>query len=122
MRDPLYPTLYQINTRVWLTELSKQLGRPATLDDVADSDSTGSPSWGLTGSGSWACGKPAGWPARLTDQPGMAKEFQETLPDLREKTSPVRVSRSPDTRCSRPGQGERFARGCESACASAACG
>ncbi len=33
---PLYPALYQINTRVWLTELSRMLGRPATLDDIPD--------------------------------------------------------------------------------------
>jgi hypothetical protein len=31
-----YPSLYQINTRVWLTELSQKLGRPATLDDIPD--------------------------------------------------------------------------------------
>lgn len=30
------PCLFQVNTRVWLTELSKQLRRPATLDDVPD--------------------------------------------------------------------------------------
>ena len=30
------PSLYQINTRVWLTELSRRIGRPATLDDVPD--------------------------------------------------------------------------------------
>ena len=29
-----YPVLYQINTRVWLTELSATLGRRATLDDI----------------------------------------------------------------------------------------
>jgi hypothetical protein len=28
---PRYPSLYQINTRVWLTELSRKLGRPAML-------------------------------------------------------------------------------------------
>ena len=33
-----YPSLYQINTRVWLTELSQQLGRSATLDDIPDGD------------------------------------------------------------------------------------
>ena len=27
---PLYPSFYQINTRVWLTELAQQLGRPAS--------------------------------------------------------------------------------------------
>ena len=30
------PSLYQINTRVWLQELGSALGRPATLDDVPD--------------------------------------------------------------------------------------
>ncbi len=29
-----YPSLYQINTRVWLRELSEHLGRPATLADI----------------------------------------------------------------------------------------
>jgi hypothetical protein len=36
MRTPRYPSLYQINTRVWPTELSQPLGRPATLDDIPD--------------------------------------------------------------------------------------
>ena len=27
MAEPRYPSLYQINTRVWLTELSRKLGR-----------------------------------------------------------------------------------------------
>ena len=36
--DPRYPSLYQINTRVWLTELSRALGRRATLDDVPDAE------------------------------------------------------------------------------------
>jgi hypothetical protein len=38
MLQPLYPALYQINTRVWLTELSGPLGRRATLDDVPDAE------------------------------------------------------------------------------------
>ena len=33
-----HPLLYQINTRVWLTELSTSLGRPATLDDIPDAE------------------------------------------------------------------------------------
>jgi hypothetical protein len=28
------PLLYQINTRVWLTRLSQELGRTAALDDL----------------------------------------------------------------------------------------
>ena len=35
---PLSPSLYQINTRVWLTELSRALGRRATLDDMPDAE------------------------------------------------------------------------------------
>src|SRR3954466_8432953 len=33
-----YPALYQSNTRAWLTELSRTLRRPATLDDIPDAD------------------------------------------------------------------------------------
>jgi hypothetical protein len=32
----LYPSLYQVNTRVLIYELEKDLGRPATLDDIGD--------------------------------------------------------------------------------------
>jgi L-Lysine epsilon oxidase N-terminal len=33
-----YHSLFQINTRVWLTELSRQMGRAATLDDIPDAE------------------------------------------------------------------------------------
>ena len=35
---PKYPSLYQINTRVWLTELSRDLDHRATLDDIPDAE------------------------------------------------------------------------------------
>jgi hypothetical protein len=35
---PRYPTLYQVNTRVYLTELGRSLGRAATLDDIPDTE------------------------------------------------------------------------------------
>jgi len=38
MSGPRYPSLYQINTRVRLTELSQAMGRPATLDDIPDAE------------------------------------------------------------------------------------
>ena len=38
MHEPLYPSLYQVNTRVWLTEFAKSRGRPATLDDIPDAE------------------------------------------------------------------------------------
>jgi hypothetical protein len=33
-----YPVLYQINTRAWLTELSRVLGRSSTLNDIPDAE------------------------------------------------------------------------------------
>lgn len=36
MANPRYPALFQVNTRVYLNQLSSGLGRPATLDDVPD--------------------------------------------------------------------------------------
>jgi hypothetical protein len=38
MNGPLYPSLYQINTRIRPTDLSRDLRRPATLDDIPDAD------------------------------------------------------------------------------------
>jgi hypothetical protein len=38
MRKQLCPSLYQVNTRASLTELSRALSRPATLDDVPDAE------------------------------------------------------------------------------------
>jgi len=35
---PHYPSPYQINTRVRLTELSRALGRTATLDDISNAE------------------------------------------------------------------------------------
>ena len=33
-----YPSLYQMNTRVWLTEFSRNLGRRCSLEDIPDSE------------------------------------------------------------------------------------
>jgi hypothetical protein len=84
--SPLYPALYQINTRVWLTALSRVLGRPATLDDIPDAELDR-----LAGAGFdwiwflsvWQTGPAAQQVSR--SNPGWRKEFQETLPDLREE-------------------------------------
>ena len=85
MRDPLYLSLYQINTRVWLTELSRAFGRPATLDDIPDDDLDRFASvgfdwvWFLS---VWQNG-PAGRRVSRAN-PEWRKDFEETLPDLRE--------------------------------------
>jgi glycosidase len=86
MSDLRYPSLYQINTRVWLTELSRMLGRAATLDDVPDADLDRLAEqgfdwvWFLS---VWQTG-PAGQQVSRANAE-WRKEFQETLPDLREE-------------------------------------
>ena len=83
MPNSLSPSLYQINTRVWLTELSKSLGRPATLDDIPDTelDRLAQMSfdwvWFLS---VWQTGPTGQWVSRANQE--WRREFEETLPDL----------------------------------------
>jgi len=89
MQQPLHPSLYQINTRVWLTEIGRGLGRPATLDDIPDAELDRLAKvgfdwiWFLS---VWKTG-PAGQSVSRTN-PEWRREFQETLPDLREEDIP----------------------------------
>jgi hypothetical protein len=89
MADPHYPSLYQINTRVWLTDLSRTLGRPATLDDIPDAELDRLAKqgfdwiWFLS---VWQTGLAAQKVSR--NNPEWRREFQETLPDLREEDIP----------------------------------
>ena len=86
MREPLYPSLYQINTRVWLTELSRALGRPATLDDMPDADLDRVAGMGFDWVwflSVWRTG-PAGQRVSRANRE-WRREFEETLPDLREE-------------------------------------
>ena len=83
---PTYPALYQVNTRVWLTERSRTLGRPATLDDIPDADLDGIAGMGFDWIwllSVWRTGAAGQQASR--ENPGWRKEFQETLPDLREE-------------------------------------
>ncbi len=83
MTPPHYPSLYQINTRVWLTELGRPLGRPATLDDVPDAELD---HWAEMGFdwiwllSVWQTGSASQRVSR--GNPAWRKEFEETLPDL----------------------------------------
>ncbi len=83
MTNPRYPSLYQINTRVWLTELSRTLGRRATLDDIPDAalDHFAQQGfdwiWLLS---VWQTGPYA--QAISRKNPGWRREFEQTLPDL----------------------------------------
>jgi hypothetical protein len=84
-----YPSLYQINTRVWLTELSQRLGWRATLDDIPDTELDRLAQlgfdwvWFLS---VWQTGLAAQQVSRTN--PEWRREFQETLPDLREEDIP----------------------------------
>jgi hypothetical protein len=83
MGTPRYPSLYQINTRVWLTALARSLGRPATLDDIPDAELDR-----LAGMGFdwiwflsvWQTGAEGQRVSRTNLE--WRREFQETLPDL----------------------------------------
>lgn len=78
-----YPSLYQINTRLWLRELSGRLGRPATLADIPDEFLDHAASLGfnyLWFLGLWQTGA-AGRQISLS-HPEWLKEFQTTLPDF----------------------------------------
>ncbi len=80
---PDYKSLYQINTRVWLRELGRQLSRPATLDDVPDAELH---RWAALGFdwiwllSVWQTG-PAGQSVSR-GHAGWRTEFAETLDDL----------------------------------------
>lgn len=86
---PRYPSLYQINTRVWLTELSRTLGRRATLDDVPDAELDRVARLGFDWVwllSVWQTGPAA--QAISRSNPEWRHEFQETLPDLRDEDIP----------------------------------
>ena len=81
-----YRSLYQINTRVHLTQLSGRIGRPAELDDIRDDvlDTLAAQGfdwiWMLS---VWQTGA-AGQHVSRT-HPEWRRAFQDTLPDLREQ-------------------------------------
>ncbi|HAB19423.1 MAG TPA: alpha-amylase family glycosyl hydrolase [Verrucomicrobiota bacterium] len=86
MSTPAYPALYQINTRVWLTELSRNLGRVATLADIPDAELDQIAKQGLDWVwflSVWRTGLAGRQVSRSNEE--WRKEFQETLPDLREE-------------------------------------
>jgi hypothetical protein len=86
MGGPGYPALYQTNTRVWLAELSRGLGRPATLDDIPDAELDHFAGlgfdwiWFLS---VWQTGQAGQRVSR--SNPEWRREFERTLPDLREE-------------------------------------
>jgi hypothetical protein len=80
-----YPTLYQINTRIWLGELSRQMNKAATLADVPDACldqfARAGFDW-LWLLGVWQNG--AASKAVSLSQPRWRSEYRNTLPDFSE--------------------------------------
>jgi hypothetical protein len=82
---PKYPTLYQVNTRVYLTELSRTLGRAATLDDFPEKELDRFASLGFDWIwllSVWQTGAKSREVSRSHAE--WRREFQSTLPDLTE--------------------------------------
>jgi hypothetical protein len=89
MTSARYSSLYQINNRIWHTELSQKLGRAATLDDIPDADLDHLAEMGFDWVwflSVWQTGQAGRRVSR--GNPEWRKEFQETLPDLREEDIP----------------------------------
>src|SRR5882724_5006425 len=86
MAKPRYPSLYEINTRVWLCRLSQEAGKPVTLADVDDAtlDDLARRGfdwiWLLS---VWQTGAASRAVSRST--PAWQAEFQAALPDLTEE-------------------------------------
>ena len=83
---PHRPVIYEVNTAVWLAELSQAAGAPVTLATVPDSG------WdAVTPSGAdavWLMGVWERSPAGLElarSNPGLLESFREALPDVREQ-------------------------------------
>lgn len=84
MKTSLNPLLYQLNTRVLLTEISQRLGRTATLDDIPDEELDRLKKQGFDWVwllSVWQTGTAGQQMSRSHEQ--WLKEFKQTLPDLK---------------------------------------
>ena len=82
---PRYPSLFQINTRVWLQSLSREAGKRVTLAEISDETIDG---WAAAGFdwiwllSVWQTGAAGRRISR--DNPQWRDEFKTVLPDLTE--------------------------------------
>jgi len=85
MSRPRYPSLFQVNTRVRMSELTAALGRPASLDDIPDAelDQIAADGFDLVWYlGVWQTGE-AARRVSATD-PQWQEEYRRVLPDFQE--------------------------------------
>ena len=83
MPFPVFPSLYQINTRVWLRELSGPLGRRASLDDVPEPFLDELAALGFDWvwlTGVWQTGEAGRAVSRR--HPDWRRDYEEALPDV----------------------------------------
>lgn len=81
----MHPTLYQLNTRVHLTRLARQLGRPSTLDDLPDSLFSELAHHGFHWVWLLSVWRTGPFAASISrSHPAWREEFQHSLPDLEE--------------------------------------
>jgi hypothetical protein len=86
---PRYPSLFQLNTRVHLTEIARELGRPATLDDLSDRELDRLAELGFDWVwllSVWQTGQAGQRVSRTNAE--WRKEFEHTLADLTEDDIP----------------------------------
>jgi alpha amylase-like protein len=79
---PAAPRLYEINTRVWLAELSARLGQPLTLADVPEADVAAIARLGFDAvwlMGVWTSGEA---PVAEARRPDLLREWQRALADV----------------------------------------
>jgi len=94
-----YPTLFQINTRVWLERRSREAGKRITMAEIDDAtlDSFAERGfdwvWLLSVWQTGAAGR-----AVSRNNPQWRAEFQTVLPDLTEDDIPGSALQSPRTR------------------------
>jgi hypothetical protein len=97
VRWPRYPLVYEINTRVWLRELSARHQRTVTLATVPAEEIAAIGALGFDAvwlMGVWTTGPEAVWAAR--HDPAMRLEYARALPDVSDRDvagSPYAVSR-----------------------------
>jgi glycosidase len=86
MEEPRYPSLYQVNTRTYLTELGRRLGRAATLEDMPDAELDRWASLGFDWIWLLSVWRTGDAGRRISrSRPEWRHEFEETLPDLAEE-------------------------------------
>jgi len=86
MEKPFYPSMYQVNTRTWLTDLSAEIGKEATFDDIPDHALDGFKEMGFDWIwflSVWCTGEQGQKISRTNAV--WRREFEETLSDLKEE-------------------------------------